>query len=54
VSTIGEPYVPEQFMVPGQPVAPVAEPEPAPTATLPTVGAHAAQPTAPHISIVPT
>ena len=54
MSTIGEPYVPEQFMVPGQPVAPVAEPEPAPTATLPTVGAHAAQPTAPHISIVPT
>ena len=54
MSTIGDPYVPEQFMIPGQPLAPVAEPEPAPTAALPTVGAHVAQPTAPHISIVPT
>jgi twitching motility protein PilT len=52
VSTIGEPYVPEQFAIPGQPAAPV--PEPAPTATLPKVGAHAAAPTTPHISVLPT
>jgi twitching motility protein PilT len=65
VSTIGEPYVPEQFLVPGQPVAPVTQPAPTaalPTvaapvahpATRPTVGAHAAEPPAPYISVVPT
>ena len=30
MSTVGEPYVPEQFMIPGQPVAPVVEPDPDP------------------------
>jgi twitching motility protein PilT len=50
VSTIGEPYVPQQFMIPGQPVAPVAEPDP--TAAMPAVDAHAER-TVPYISVVP-
>lgn len=60
MSTIGEPYVPEQFAIPGQPVAPAQD---APTAAVHRVGAHAAgaheapaQPpaTAPHLTVAPT